>query len=197
MRRLPIIPTLIVALAVPAMVVLGIWQLQRAEWKAGLLARLAANAEAPVIAKPADLTTGRDALSFRRVHTVCREIRPWPPSAARAVSGRAGYRQQIWCHEGDGEPLLVSLGVAPNPATQIAVAPGARFTGPLVPRDDRDADAPPFVLIAETPVPPLAPEAPPTPDAIPDNHRAYAVQWFLFAVVLVGIYGFWLRQRAD
>lgn len=195
MKRPPLLPTAIVALAVPALAMLGAWQLDRAEWKEALLGRLAANAQAPVIAKPGDLMARRSELSFRRVSTTCREVRPWPPSAARAVDGRAGYRQQIWCHDGQGEPLLVSLGVAANPALKVAPAPGAVFTGPLVPRNGRSPEDPPFVLIAEAPVAPLAAEAAPTLAGIPNNHRAYAVQWFLFAGILMVIYGIWLRQR--
>ena len=195
MRRPPLLPTAIVALAVPALAMLGVWQLDRAQWKEALLGRLAANAQAPVIAKPADLMARRSELSFRRVSTICREVRPWPPSAARSVDGRAGYRQQIWCHEGQGEPVLVSLGVAANPALKVVPAPGAVFTGPLVPRNGHSPEDPPFVLIAEAPVAPLAAEAPPTLAGIPNNHRAYAVQWFLFAGILMMIYGVWLRQR--
>src|SRR3546814_8511869 len=37
MRRFPLIATLIVALAVAAMIGLGVWQLQRMTWKDGLL----------------------------------------------------------------------------------------------------------------------------------------------------------------
>jgi surfeit locus 1 family protein len=91
--------------------------------------------------------------------------------------------------------LLVSLGVAPNPALKAMPAPGAVFTGPLVPRNGRSPEDPPFVLIADAPLAPLAAEAPPTLAGIPNNHRAYAVQWFLFAGILVVIYGLWLRQR--
>src|SRR5205085_173423 len=36
-RRLPLIPTIIVAAAVAIMIGLGVWQLQRARWKEGLL----------------------------------------------------------------------------------------------------------------------------------------------------------------
>lgn len=195
MKGLPFLPTAIVALAVPTMILLGVWQLQRAEWKAGLLDQLAANAAAPAIAKPANLDSRRDALSFRRVRTMCREVRPWSPSAARDIDGRIGYRQQIWCHEGQGEPLLVSIGVASSPTVAAAVAPGTTFTGPLVPRAGRPPDDPMFVLIADTPVPPLAAEAPPTLASLPDNHLAYAVQWFLFALTLAVIYALYLRQR--
>lgn len=196
MRRPPLLPTLLVALAVPTMIALGIWQLQRAEWKAGLLGRLAANATAPVIDRPAELGRNREALSFRRVRTTCREVRPWQPSAARDVHGRAGYRQQVWCHEGRGEPLLVSIGVAANPTLKVLPPAGASFIGPLVPRAGGAPGGAPFVLIAETPVPPLVAEAPPSSATIPDNHRAYAVQWFLFALVLAVIYGLYLRRRS-
>ena len=39
MNRLPVIPTLLVALAVATMIGLGIWQLQRKEQKDALLSR--------------------------------------------------------------------------------------------------------------------------------------------------------------
>ena len=39
MRRLPVIPTVIVAISVAIMIALGFWQLGRAEWKADLLDR--------------------------------------------------------------------------------------------------------------------------------------------------------------
>ena len=38
MKRIPLIPSLIVAAAVAAMIGLGIWQLHRAQWKKDLLA---------------------------------------------------------------------------------------------------------------------------------------------------------------
>ena len=38
-RRIPLLPTLAVAAAVLVMIWLGVWQLQRANWKAELLDR--------------------------------------------------------------------------------------------------------------------------------------------------------------
>lgn len=195
MRRLPILPTLIVIIAVPIMLGFGIWQLNRAEWKEALLDRLAANATAPLIAKPASFEGRVDELSFRRVRTVCQEIRPWLPSAARAATGGTGYRQAIWCSEGRGDPVLVSLGVATDPSMPVTVPAGSTFVGPLVPRDARAPGDPSFLLVAEMPVPPLAKEAPPTVDSVPNNHLAYAVQWFLFAATLLVIYVIYLRRR--
>ena len=51
-KRLPIIPTILVAAAVGLMIWLGIWQLQRARWKEGLLARYAQAETLPPIAFP-------------------------------------------------------------------------------------------------------------------------------------------------
>ena len=42
LKRLPVLPTIVVAIAVATMIGLGVWQLQRAAWKNGLLARLEA-----------------------------------------------------------------------------------------------------------------------------------------------------------
>ena len=38
-RRLPILPTILVAAAVVVMIGLGVWQLSRAEWKERLIAQ--------------------------------------------------------------------------------------------------------------------------------------------------------------
>ena len=55
-RRVPVIPTLLVAAAVAAMIALGVWQLQRLEWKEGLIARYtqaqAMNSDVPFREKP-------------------------------------------------------------------------------------------------------------------------------------------------
>lgn len=192
MRRLPLVPTLIVLLAVPTMIALGFWQLSRAEWKEALLARLDANAGAPTIDAPAALSVRKDELSFRRVRAVCTDVVDLDPTAARSVAGVTGYRQLIRCERAQGEPLLVSLGVATDPTASVRVAPGTSFVGRLVPR----GSAPVFLLISDTPVGALAAEAPPGPETISNSHRGYAVQWFLFALVLTVIYGVYVRRRA-
>ena len=66
MNRIPLLPTLIVFVAIVIMIWLGIWQLQRADEKAFLLARYAIAAKLPEIAFPAMPTNER--LLFRR-HT--------------------------------------------------------------------------------------------------------------------------------
>jgi cytochrome oxidase assembly protein ShyY1 len=41
----------------------------------------------------------------------------------------------------------------------------------------------------------LEPSAPPSIEQIPNNHRSYAIQWFLFALIAVVIYLLALRGK--
>jgi surfeit locus 1 family protein len=51
------------------------------------------------------------------------------------------------------------------------------------------------MLIARVPATDLKAAAPPSPDDVPNNHLAYAVQWFFFAAVALVIYALALRKR--
>ncbi len=51
------------------------------------------------------------------------------------------------------------------------------------------------MLVADTPAPGLLPTAEPDLSSVPNNHLAYAVQWFLFAGVAGVIYVLALRLR--
>ena len=85
MRRVPILPTLIVGLAVAAMIALGLWQLlDRLPQKEAYLAQLAANPARPVIAFP---LFPDDSLLFRRTVADCRP----PVAIRRAGAGAAGF----------------------------------------------------------------------------------------------------------
>ena len=50
-------------------------------------------------------------------------------------------------------------------------------------------------LVAGRPAAGLAPLAPPDPADIPNNHLAYAGQWFFFALTALVIYLLALRRR--
>ena len=52
-RRLPVLPTILVAMAVAVMIGLGVWQVQRAQWKEALLERYASAGQQPAMAWPA------------------------------------------------------------------------------------------------------------------------------------------------
>ena len=51
------------------------------------------------------------------------------------------------------------------------------------------------MLVADAPPPGLTANAPPDLSAVPNNHLAYGVQWFLFAGIAATIYGLALRRR--
>ena len=51
------------------------------------------------------------------------------------------------------------------------------------------------MLIADTPAPGLRASAVPSADNTPNNHLAYAVQWFLFAAAALLIYFLAVRRR--
>jgi len=50
-------------------------------------------------------------------------------------------------------------------------------------------------LIASPPLAGLEASAMPDPGELPNNHLSYAVQWFLFALTALVIYGIALRAR--
>lgn len=195
-RRWPLVPTLITALAVPVMLGLGVWQLQRAHWKEGLLARLAANAAAP------ELVLGEAPIppdaGFRRV-VLWLDCPPAPPtpSGARLPSGQPGYGWRLSCRTGDARHIVVNLGASAGPLDEparraVAQAASGRsiWRGTLVERPGSAG----WLLVSAEPLPPLQPAEPPTLETIPNNHRSYALQWFGFAATLAAIYALWLRR---
>ena len=88
MRRAPVLPTLLVALAVAAMIGLGLWQLLiRLPEKEAYLAQLAANPAKPPVAFPAH---PNDALLFRRASAMC--LQPVAIRLAGAGAALVGRR---------------------------------------------------------------------------------------------------------
>ncbi|HEU0045704.1 SURF1 family cytochrome oxidase biogenesis protein [Sphingomonas sp.] len=194
MRRIPILPTIVVTLAIATMIALGLWQLlDRLPRKEAFLAQLAANPTLPKVAFP---TKSDEALLFRRSAARC-----VPPVAISLVgAGGSGYRAIARCNAG-GEPL-VQLGTTRDAKTQVRWAGGAvsGFIGQAP--DTRsmlaglwDKTPAPPMLVADPPVAGLAPNRAPGVESLPNNHLAYAGQWFFFALVAAIIYALALRRR--
>ena len=188
MRRLPILPTLVVSLAVAAMIALGLWQLlDRLPQKEAYLAQLAANPARPVIPFP---RFPDDSLLFRRTVADC----PPPVVIRRAGAGAAGFRLIATCSVPQGA-MQVQLGTTHDPRADSRWR-GGRVTGYVSHAPDGrslirsafDHRPQAMLLVADTPAPGL--EANPHPDiaAVPNNHLAYAIQWFLFAAIAAIIY---------
>ncbi|MBS0478797.1 MAG: SURF1 family protein [Proteobacteria bacterium] len=198
-RRLPVIATILVAAAVAAMIGLGFWQLQRRTEKLALLAVLAANPSRSVIAMP--IPAIGDDLLFRRASAMCLA----PVSFSTEGAGNAGYRIIAHCSTGaKGPGFAVQLGTTRDvdfkpvwlggPVSGIlSHAPSHE---PLIARLFEKARPKPLLLVADKPAPGLAANAVPSIDSIPNNHLAYAVQWFAFAAIALVIYGLALRRRA-
>jgi cytochrome oxidase assembly protein ShyY1 len=201
-RRVPVVPTLLVAAAVALMVWLGVWQIHRLHWKEALLARYAANQHLPDIALPIGSTD--DSLLFRHATAFCLKPVSWTSEAGHNRAGKVGWRQIAHCATGaEGPGFLVQLGIAKDPEAHPAWR-GGEVSGfishgpdhrPLIAMAFGKGMPPPLMLVADTPAPGLAPNAGPDLSAIPNNHFAYAVQWFLFALVAVVIYVLALRKR--
>jgi len=197
MRRLPVLPTLVVALAVAAMIALGIWQLQRARWKEGLLAQYAAAASLPAV--DLDPLLERRAplapLSFRRALVSCTaEAAEAEIRAGRNLADEVGQAYVIPCRPGAGDAgarIRVNVGWSARPDGPRRIS----LRGLVAGRLGAIGEDGPITLVAATPVPPLAASRPPSLETIPNNHRLYALQWFLFAAAALIIYLLALRKR--
>ena len=188
-RRLPLVPTVIVALAVAVMIGLGIWQLGRAGEKQRLVDQYRAADKLPPIAFPAGPTAGDPPL-FRWATGFCLKPVSKRSTAGHNRQGESGYAHIVNCSTGaEGPGMAVELGWSKDPNAKWQWA-GGPVTGIIAPdRVNR------IRLVAATAPPGLQQSAVPSVESIPNNHRSYAVQWFLFAAIALLIYGLAVRKR--
>ena len=206
-RKLPIIPTLIVLVAVGIMIRLGFWQLDRLHQKEAMLARYAA---VEVGAEAVEMNSyNAQGLAYRRVSSGCGQVANDQLVAGRNAQGEAGWAHIAVC-------TLYGFDIAPHYAIVLGWSRdpkqvrwiGGNFTGVLVPAKKSGITMPPesrkpyevsynldYHIVADPPLAGLQPNAKPDPSNIPNNHLAYAVQWFLFAGVALVIYVLALRKR--
>ncbi len=201
--RVPVLPTLVVTLACAAMIALGFWQLDRRAEKAGQLALFAANMRKEAVAYQPEGPVPV-ALLFRNSSAICVSVTGWRTEAGRSVRGGSGYRWIAECSTGaEGPGLLADMGVTRDPKLKPNWAGGpvrGRITTEpshqsLFAKLGGEKEVLRPMLVAQTPAPGLEASAPPSPDEVPNNHLAYAVQWFLFAGVAALIYILALLRR--
>ena len=188
-RNLPLVPTILVGLAVAVMIGLGFWQLDRRAEKEALLATYRAAEGQPSISWP--VMPPKEPLPlFRHATGNCLQVVGFRTTAGQNRSGEPGYLIIADCRTGaEGPGLSVELGWSKNPNAGRAFR-GGLVSGVIAP--DRLSR---MRLVAATPGPGLAPSALPSPAIIPNNHFSYAIQWFLFAGIALVIYVLALRQR--
>jgi surfeit locus 1 family protein len=189
MKRWPIIPTILVVLAVATMVGLGIWQLQRKAEKDALLERYAAAEGLQPVAWPA--VPDPEALPLYRLSSVqCIKVIRWRAVSGSSATGEAGFAHLASCQTGGGEGPGATVAVGWSKGYTTPDWTGGIVEGIIAPENEQL-----IRLVATKPVAGLEPLAKPTPDQIPNNHLLYAIQWFIFAAAAALIYVLAVRKR--
>lgn len=190
MKRWPIIPTIIVTIAVAIMIGLGVWQLQRKAEKDALLVRYDAADGLPAIAWP--VVPDPKALPlFRRSALMCVKVIRVETVSGSNIDGKSGFAHVASCQTGgaEGPGAKVAIGWSERP--QSPKWGGGAVRGIIAPDG-----AQLIKLVSTDTVQGLDRLAPPSPSQIPNNHLLYAIQWFIFAAAASIIYVLAVQKRS-
>lgn len=189
MRRLPVIPTVLVALAVATMIGLGIWQLQRKEQKEALLARYESAVGLSAVAWPTVLNPAALPL-FRRSSFFCARVVKIETVSGSNMAGKAGFAHIASCQTDDAKAPDAKVAFGWSERPQSPRWGGGRVEGIIAPDGAQH-----IKLVSTDAVDGLDILAAPSPRQIPNNHLLYAIQWFIFAAAATIIYVLALRKR--
>jgi surfeit locus 1 family protein len=201
-KRIPVLPTIAVAILVSTMIALGFWQLGRAHERDAARERMIAHARLPMTEYPYAQPL-RDDLLFRRLSANCTSVRSWETRGGEAADGQSGWRHIATCVSPQGTTFKADMGVSSSPEGQPAWQ-GGRITGAAVRAPDASGmsdrimhrQAPrPLMVVAEAPASGLSASRQPDPTEETNSSWAYTGQWFLFALTALVIYGLALRKR--
>lgn len=198
--RWPLFPTLIVAVAVLAMIGLGVWQLERRAEKEAAIVQLSANVGRPPVLFPA--SGSDDTLLFRKSSIDCLSVDGISRQSGRTAGGTPGWRVIVDCRTPGAGIVPVQLGIASD-FNSVPDWKGGPVTGYLSHAPDSrpiitglfDRSPKRLMLVSDAAPIGLSPNSGPDLSSVPNNHLAYAVQWFLFAGVAGAIYVLALRRR--
>ena len=198
-RRIPIVTTFVVVAAAAVMVMLGFWQLGRVEQKEAMIAQFERNADD---ARVMDMTRlypdSLESRVYRQVRMDCAGAEGWNAVAGRNANGRTGYVHRYICkpavefgcgleERGRCPALLAEIGWSPDPGDPRFTS--GVVTGTLVASGDD------FKVVSDEGLAGLEAVARPDPNDLPNNHLAYAWQWFFFALTALAIYWLALRRK--
>ena len=197
LRRIPVIPTIVVMIAVGIMIRLGFWQIDRMHQKEALLVRYAAANQFPPFALE-HLPSDPRVLLYRRVSFKCFQVEGGSDLAGRNLRGEVGWAHATRCTTValDSNSLQgwkeaeIDLVLGWSKDVRNVPWPGGNVTGTIAPGA---GDA--VRIIADPPLAGLQANARPDPKDLPNNHWSYAIQWFLFSLTALVIYGLALRKR--
>ncbi len=205
-KRLPVIPTIIVALAVAMMIGFGLWQLQRKKLNQRLLNVVTQNIDKPAIAYP-KLGPVSMASLHRKSAVTCLRVSHWREDSGSDNSGKAGTRYLADCITGaDGPGALISAGVAGRPNVKVNWN-GGYVEGIITEEPDRQSMFAKLfgskivlrpMLVSAKGLGGLRTPEPPSLEKLRgkvQNNASYAVQWFLFAAAAALIYVLAMRKK--
>jgi len=206
-RRWPVIPTIVVLAAVAAMIALGVWQWQRKGEKEALIALFQRNMAMSSMVTYPELPPVPDAMLYRKSSVTCLEPVRWDQRGGTDRAGKSGIRMIADCRTGaEGPGVLIDMGTADNfmpdgkaPAWKGGTVQGTIVPGPeqptMIERLTGRAMPARALLVADVPAPGLRASAVPSAADTPNNHLAYAGQWFFFAIAALVIYVIAVRRR--
>ena len=193
LRRIPVIPTIVVMIAIGIMVRLGFWQIDRMHQKEALLVRYAAAESYLADVQPAQFGGDRDAVLYRHTAFTCGNVTAPSGIAGLSAKGESGIAHTVQClavTDGTDVPITVTLGWSSNPAP--TTWEGGQVAGIVAPMGKTGVR-----VVADPPLAGLQASARPDPKDLPNNHWSYAIQWFLFAATALMIYWLALRKRLN
>ena len=193
-KRVPVLATIVVLAAVALMIGLGVWQLQRAKWKEGLIARYAAADKLPPIAFPTVPLHKHQLPLFRHATGVCLRIVGQRAIGGENRAGEPGYVHIVDCVTGaEGPGMAVEVGWSKDPNAKVNWA-GGPVSGVIAP--DRVHR---IRLVAASSPPGLEPSKVPDVTSVspvtPAGHRGYAFTWFALAAIALVTYVLAVRKR--
>lgn len=191
-KRLPLIPTIIVAIVVGGCIWAALWNLGRAKRHSAELQKLETASRLPPITFPTVPTSDAELPVYRFASGNCLKVINRRTDVGESASGEPGFAIIFDCATGaEGPGMSVQVGWSKDPKATTPWA-GGLVSGVIVP--DRKAR---IRLVASTPAPGLQPNGA-TKAAIavpPGQNRGYAFQFFSFAVIALVIYGLAVRNR--
>ena len=183
--RIPVIPTIIVAAAIAVMIALGFWQLGRMDEKEALIAQAEQSLRMSSEVGYPDDAAGIEDVLYRRTTIACEDVTDTTTVAGTDSRGAKGMAHRASCILADGRTIIVDLGFSRSP--QPVEWEGGEVRGTIAPGGR---------VVSANGLAGLEPLASPDPRNLPNNHLAYAGQWFFFALTALVIYILALRRRS-